>query len=42
MPQAEHSVTIQQPPETVFAYLVDGEKCTEWRAGCARHQAHLG
>ena len=33
MPQAQHSVTIQQPPETVFAYLVDGEKCTEWRRG---------
>jgi carbon monoxide dehydrogenase subunit G len=33
MPQAQHSVTIQRPPETVFAYLVDGEKCTEWRPG---------
>ena len=33
MPQAQHSVTIQQPPETVFAYLFDGEKCTEWRRG---------
>jgi len=33
MPQAQHSVTIKRPPEAVFAYLVDGEKCTEWRSG---------
>ena len=33
MPQAQHSVTIKRPPEAVFAYLLDGEKCTEWRSG---------
>jgi len=33
MPEAQHSVTINRPPEAVFAYLVDGEKCTEWRPG---------
>lgn len=33
MPSAEHSVTINRPPEAVFAYLADGEKCPEWRTG---------
>lgn len=33
MPNAEHSVTINRPPEVVFAYVADGEKCPEWRTG---------
>lgn len=33
MPSAEHSVTINRPPEVVFAYVADGEKCPEWRSG---------
>jgi uncharacterized protein YndB with AHSA1/START domain len=33
MPQAQHTVTINRPPEVVFAYLADGEKCPEWRPG---------
>lgn len=33
MPQAQHSVTINRPPEAVFAYLADGEKCGDWRSG---------
>ena len=33
MAQAQHSVTINRPPEAVFAYLADGEKCPEWRSG---------
>jgi uncharacterized protein YndB with AHSA1/START domain len=32
MQQAQHTVTIQAPPETVFAYVLDGEKCPEWRS----------
>jgi uncharacterized protein YndB with AHSA1/START domain len=31
MPSAQHSVTIKRPPEAVFAYVLDGEKCPEWR-----------
>jgi uncharacterized protein YndB with AHSA1/START domain len=33
MPEAQHTVAINRPPQTVFAYLQDGEKCTEWRRG---------
>ncbi len=33
MPQAQRSVTIHRPPEVVFSYLADGEKCVEWRPG---------
>jgi uncharacterized protein YndB with AHSA1/START domain len=33
MPRAQRSVTIARPTETVFAFLADGEKCTEWRSG---------
>lgn len=33
MTHAEHRVTIQRPAPDVFAYLADGEKCTEWRSG---------
>jgi uncharacterized protein YndB with AHSA1/START domain len=32
MPSAKHTVTIHRPPEDVFAYVVDGEKCPEWRS----------
>jgi len=31
MPSAQHSVTINRPLEAVFAYVLDGEKCPEWR-----------
>lgn len=33
MPSAQHSVTINRPVADVFAYVADGEKCTEWRSG---------
>ena len=33
MPQAQHSVTIARPVDAVFAYLADGEKCSQWRSG---------
>jgi uncharacterized protein YndB with AHSA1/START domain len=33
MPDAQYSVTIQAPVETVFAYILDGENCTAWRPG---------
>ena len=33
MPRATSSVTITRPAETVFAYVADGEKCTQWRPG---------
>jgi uncharacterized protein YndB with AHSA1/START domain len=33
MPQAQGTVNIARPIETVFAYLADGEKCPEWRPG---------
>jgi len=33
MPQAQHSVMISRPVADVFAYVADGEKCTEWRSG---------
>ena len=33
MPSATHSVTINRPVSDVFAYVADGEKCTEWRSG---------
>ena len=33
MPQAQHSLTISRPVAYVFAYVADGEKCTEWRSG---------
>ena len=35
MPHAEASITIARPIEEVFAYLVDGERCPEWRPGVA-------
>jgi uncharacterized protein YndB with AHSA1/START domain len=31
MQSAQHSVTINRRPEAVFAYVLDGEKCPEWR-----------
>jgi len=31
MPSAQHTVTIDRPPAAVFAYVLDGEKCPEWR-----------
>jgi carbon monoxide dehydrogenase subunit G len=33
MPSAQHTVTIKRPPDDVFAYVLDGEKCPEWRPG---------
>ena len=33
MPRATSSVTITRPVETVFAFVADGEKCTQWRPG---------
>src|SRR4029077_5435322 len=33
MPEEQHSVSKNRQPEPAFAYLVDGEKCTEWRPG---------
>jgi carbon monoxide dehydrogenase subunit G len=33
MPKASYSVTIQRPVEDVFAFVADGEKCTQWRPG---------
>jgi uncharacterized protein YndB with AHSA1/START domain len=33
MPHATYSVTINRPVADVFAYVADGEKCTEWRPG---------
>ena len=33
MPSAQHSTTINRPVADVFAYVTDGEKCTEWRSG---------
>jgi uncharacterized protein YndB with AHSA1/START domain len=32
MPSAQHTVIINRPPEAVFAYVLDGEKCPEWRS----------
>jgi uncharacterized protein YndB with AHSA1/START domain len=33
MPSAEHTVTIDRPAATVFAYLADGTHNPEWRPG---------
>lgn len=33
MPKATNSVTIARPVNAVFAFVADGEKCTEWRSG---------
>jgi uncharacterized protein YndB with AHSA1/START domain len=33
MPHAESSVTIARPIDNVFGYLLDGERCPEWRPG---------
>ena len=33
MPQASYAVTIARPADEVFAFLADGEKCTQWRHG---------
>ncbi|MGH2358895.1 MAG: SRPBCC family protein [Candidatus Limnocylindria bacterium] len=33
MPQAQGSTTIARPVDAVFAYLADGEKCSQWRSG---------
>jgi uncharacterized protein YndB with AHSA1/START domain len=32
-PHASHEVIVRRPIEDVFAYLADGERCTEWRPG---------
>ncbi|HEX6656353.1 MAG TPA: SRPBCC family protein [Candidatus Limnocylindria bacterium] len=33
MPRAQNSVSIGRPPDAVFAYLLDGENCPQWRSG---------
>jgi uncharacterized protein YndB with AHSA1/START domain len=33
MPSATYSVAIGQPIESVFGFVADGERCTQWRAG---------
>jgi uncharacterized protein YndB with AHSA1/START domain len=33
MPKASYSVTVNRPVADVFEYVVDGEKCKEWRPG---------
>jgi uncharacterized protein YndB with AHSA1/START domain len=33
MPNASATVTIDRPPEAVFAFVADGERCREWRPG---------
>lgn len=33
MPEAIYAVTIRRPPAAVFAFLADGEKCSQWRPG---------
>ena len=33
MPHAQHTVTINLPVETVFAYVLDGETARNWRPG---------
>jgi carbon monoxide dehydrogenase subunit G len=33
MPHATSSVTNTRPAEAVFAFVADGEKCTQWRSG---------
>ncbi len=33
MGHASYSVTINRPPEDVFAFIADGVRCPEWRPG---------
>jgi carbon monoxide dehydrogenase subunit G len=33
MPNATYSVTINRPASDVFAFVADGEKCSQWRPG---------
>jgi len=33
MPEASYSVTIARPIDEVFAFVLDGENCTQWRPG---------
>lgn len=33
MPQASYAVTISRPVDEVFAFVVDGERCKQWRPG---------
>ena len=33
MPRATGTISIARPPDAVFAYLLDGEKCPQWRSG---------
>jgi carbon monoxide dehydrogenase subunit G len=33
MPEASYSVTIARPIDEVFAFVLDGEKCPQWRPG---------
>jgi carbon monoxide dehydrogenase subunit G len=33
LPQASYTVTVNRPAADVFAFVADGEKCSEWRPG---------
>ncbi len=33
MPSAKNSIVIDRPITQVFAFVADGEKCTQWRPG---------
>ena len=33
MPAASNSVNVARPVDAVFAFVADGERCTQWRAG---------
>jgi hypothetical protein len=33
MAQARHFLTIERPVDAVFAFIADGGRCPEWRAG---------
>ena len=33
MPSAKNSIVIDRPMPQVFAFVADGEKCTQWRPG---------
>jgi uncharacterized protein YndB with AHSA1/START domain len=35
MPSATNTVTINQPPDVVFAFIADGTNATRWRPGVA-------
>jgi carbon monoxide dehydrogenase subunit G len=33
MPEATYAATINRPVDAVFAFVADGENCTQWRPG---------